>query len=94
MKTCTLPFSEGYAQAAVLPAVVSGAELALRKGEALRVSRDGCPSAIMCVEGLVWLTESGNAKDVVLQAGECWLLKRPAVAVLEAIEGDAVVKIG
>jgi len=93
MKTCTLPFNEGYAQAATTSAT-TGTELVLQKGKVVRMPHlcDG-PAGITCRQGMVWITESGNAGDVILQPGEKWFVQRPTLVLLEAIDGDAAVSL-
>ena len=40
---------------------------------------------ITCVSGCLWLTQHRDARDIVLAAGESFVLDRPGVAVIEAI---------
>ena len=49
--------------------------LKLARGQTLRVS-DALGSTIRCNEGSVWITEEDMPRDVVLEAGGCYRLRR------------------
>lgn len=91
MKTCTLPFSEGYAQQmAPTWAATAGVETAIRKGEVVRLPYEGkAPLCITCLGGTLWVTASGTSEDIVLRPGESWNLERQSLVLVEAIDGDA-----
>lgn len=63
--------------------------LRLARGQALRV-RDGAGSTICAREGAVWITEENSRNDVVLQAGNCYRLDRPGLAVVQAFRDAAL----
>jgi hypothetical protein len=48
------------------------------------------PLRIECVAGIVWLTRTGGAGDIFLQAGESLLLRRGESALGEALRGANV----
>jgi len=53
---------------------------------------DALGSTICCNEGSVWITEENMPKDVVLEAGGCYQLRRPGLALVHAF-GDASVAL-
>lgn len=61
--------------------------LRLARGQTLRV-KDALGSTICCTEGSVWITEENVPKDVVLEAGHCYRLRRQGLALVHAF-GDA-----
>jgi len=68
---------------------LASAALRLARGQTLTV-RDGAGSTICANEGTVWITEENSRNDVLLEAGQCFKLQRPGVAVLQAF-GEASV---
>lgn len=65
--------------------------LRLARGQTLRVT-DAQGSTISVSEGSVWITEENQPKDVVLEAGACYELRRPGLALVHAF-GDASVAL-
>ena len=65
--------------------------LKLARGQTLRVS-DALGSTIRCNEGSVWITEEDMPRDVVLEAGGCYRLRRAGLALVHAF-GDATVAL-
>jgi hypothetical protein len=65
--------------------------LRLARGQTLKVT-DALGSTICCNEGSVWITEENMRKDVVLEAGGCYQLRRPGLALVHAF-GDATVAL-
>jgi hypothetical protein len=61
--------------------------LRLARGQTLRV-RDALGSTVCCNEGTVWITEENVQRDVVLEAGHCYRLRRKGLALVHAF-GDA-----
>ena len=68
--------------------IASGA-LRIGRGQTLKI-RDAVGSTICAREGTVWITEENSAKDVVLQAGQCYRLERPGVALLQAFADSSL----
>lgn len=66
--------------------------LRLARGQTLKVT-DARGSTIRCSEGSVWITEEDLRKDVVLEPGGCYRLRRPGLALVHAF-GDATVALG
>ncbi|MBI1943432.1 MAG: DUF2917 domain-containing protein [Betaproteobacteria bacterium] len=68
--------------------IASGA-LQLARGQTLKV-RDGAGSTICARAGTVWITEENSRKDVVLQAGHCFRLQQPGLALVQAFADASV----
>lgn len=64
----------------------------LGPNQTLRVV-DGAGSTVCAVEGAVWITEENDPRDIVLQAGSCYQLRREGVAVLNPLSGEASVSL-
>jgi len=52
---------------------------------------DGEGTTVCAVEGSVWITEENQAKDIVLQPGACYQLRRRGTAILNSLGGNAAV---
>ena len=65
--------------------------LKLARGQTLKVT-DALGSTICCSQGSVWITEENMRKDVVLEAGGCYQLRRAGLALVHAF-GDATVAL-
>jgi hypothetical protein len=66
--------------------------LHLNVGELLEVS-DGKGLAVRCLEGCVWITKSDDQRDIVLGAGEGFVLDVPGVALVCAAATPAAFAI-
>lgn len=54
---------------------------------------DGEGTTVCAVEGSVWITEENQARDIVLQPGGCYRLRRRGVAVVNSLGGSAAVSL-
>lgn len=63
-------------------------KMQLRRGGLLRLRRAG--SRVTVHAGSVWITEHGNARDVILRPGESFVLAQPGLALLEACSDAAL----
>jgi hypothetical protein len=54
---------------------------------------DGAGSTVCAVEGSVWITEEKEARDIVLEAGSCYRLRFPGLALINALGGGAAVSL-
>ena len=55
--------------------------------------RDGRGLTVRCLAGLLWITQYGDSDDHVLEAGECFVLDRPDLALVSALIGPATVVV-
>ena len=54
---------------------------------------DGAGSTVTAVEGAVWITEENQARDIILEAGSCYRLRYPGLAIVNPLGGEAAVAI-
>lgn len=47
---------------------------------------------VTCLDGKVWITQHRDERDVVLEAGQCFVLDRPGLALVFAFQ-DAIVTV-
>jgi hypothetical protein len=66
--------------------------VALKTDELLRVD-DGEDLEVMCLDGAVWITQADDPRDIVISAGESFVLDRPGAALICAAAGPAVVAV-
>ena len=52
---------------------------------------DGAGSTVSALEGSVWITEENQPKDIVLQPGACYRLRRRGIAIVNSLGGTAAV---
>jgi hypothetical protein len=69
---------------------LSAGAVRLAPNQTLRVL-DGAGSTVCAVEGAVWITEENDPRDIVLEPGGCYRLKRAGVAILNSLSGEASV---
>jgi len=55
--------------------------------------RDGEGLAVRCVDGIVWITQSGDTRDIVVKAGQFFVLDRPGLALVAAPIGPATIMV-
>lgn len=48
---------------------------------------------VMCLDGQIWITQHHDVRDIVLEAGQCFELDRPGLAIIFALK-DAVITVG
>ena len=61
----------------------------LRRGATLRVD-DGQPHVIDVFEGLVWVTQDGDPRDVILEAGDSFRFDGPGLTLMQAFDDSRV----
>ena len=54
---------------------------------------DGAGSTVCAVEGAIWITEENQVRDIVLEAGGCYQLRHPGVAIVNSLAGEAAVAL-
>jgi hypothetical protein len=64
------------------------ASIHVHSGQPLRLHKD-FGRRIAVLEGHVWLTQDGDPRDIVLRAGEDFVLERPAATIVSSLGGDA-----
>jgi hypothetical protein len=64
----------------------------LRAREVLDI-RNGQGLVVRCLCGSLWITQDGDTDDVVLKAGECFVLDRRGLALVSAPIGPATVVV-
>ena len=64
----------------------------LNTGELLDIN-DGEGFAVECLEGAVWITQSNDPRDMVLNPGESFVLDKPGLALICAATGPATVAV-
>ena len=68
------------------------AQLNLADDEVARL-RDACDSRLEVTQGFVWVTVEGDRNDVVLGAGESFLIDSRDVVTVSAIRGAASLRV-
>ena len=54
---------------------------------------DGAGSTVCALEGSIWITEENDAKDIVLERGGCYRLRRAGVAIVNSLGGEAALSL-
>ena len=54
---------------------------------------DGAGATVCALEGSVWITEENQPRDIVLEAGGCYRLQHPGVALVNSLAGEASVAL-
>jgi len=68
------------------------AQFNLADDEVVRL-RDACDSRLEVTEGFVWVTVEGDRNDVVIGAGESFLIDSRDVVTVSAIRGAASLRV-
>jgi Protein of unknown function (DUF2917) len=64
----------------------------LSTGELLDID-EGEGLTVECLEGAVWITQSNDPRDIVLKAGQSFVLDKPGLALVCAAAGPATVAV-
>jgi hypothetical protein len=64
----------------------------LRAREVLDI-RNGRGLIVRCLAGALWITQDGDTDDVVVKAGECFVLDRRGLALVSAPGAPATVVV-
>jgi hypothetical protein len=54
---------------------------------------NGKGSEVFCLRGVVWVTQEGDPRDLILASGQSFVLDRKGVAVVYALK-DAAITVG
>ena len=52
--------------------------------------RDGLGARVICMSGVVWITQEGDLRDTVLHGGGSFVLDRHGVALITAIQTSRI----
>ena len=52
---------------------------------------DGEGTTVCAVEGAVWITEENQPRDIVLQPGSCYRLRKRGITIVNSLGGSAAV---
>jgi hypothetical protein len=63
--------------------------MSLGKGGLLRL-RDPLGKGVGVVEGLVWVTQDGDPRDIFVEPGESFVFDRPGLAIVQALAASQV----
>jgi hypothetical protein len=58
----------------------------LRSGQLWRADGNNCWRAIMCREGVLWITQTGDLQDHIITAGEMFLISQPGEVLVQALD--------
>jgi Protein of unknown function (DUF2917) len=64
----------------------------LRAREVLDI-RGGRGLVVRCLAGALWITQDGDTDDIVINAGQCFVLDQPGLALVSSPVGSATVVI-
>ena len=69
--------------------VGDGKAIHLKKHQHLHLN-DACGWAVHATTGTIWITQDGNARDIVLRPGESFILDRNDPTLLSSLNDDEV----
>ena len=69
-----------------LSQIASG--IALAPGQALRL-QDAVGRRVTVLQGSVWITQDRDPRDIVISAGEDFVIERPGLALVTPLDGAA-----
>ena len=67
-------------------------QVGLKTRELFKI-KDGQGLTVASLDGVVWITQANDPRDVVVKAGQCFALDRPGLALIYALSGPASVSI-
>jgi Protein of unknown function (DUF2917) len=67
-------------------------EVALKARELLDI-HDGEGLTVTCINGVVWITQSEDTRDIIVAAGQSFILDRPGLALVAAPVGPATITV-
>ena len=76
----------------ILPAENEISDVHLEQREVYRMEDIAPLTTIVCQKGIIWLTQTGDGNDHVLEVGEKFTLRHPGLVLMEALP-DALVRI-
>jgi Protein of unknown function (DUF2917) len=76
----------------VMPANPREMPLHLASREILNI-HNGAGLLVRSIQGVLWITQQDDSDDIVIEDGESFVLDRPGLALVSAIEGPADIVI-
>lgn len=73
----------GSLKEAIMDLDLNGAVVKLDKCARLHV-RNGVGRRVLCLAGGLWITQENDRRDILLKAGECFVLDRRGLAIIGA----------
>jgi hypothetical protein len=59
-------------------------------GQLWQADGNNCWRAIMCQEGVIWITQNGDVQDHVITAGEMFLVSQPGKVIVQALDSALI----
>jgi len=81
-----------HARKATMTSHFVDSSVRLNTGELLDID-DGEGFTVECLEGALWITQSNDPRDIVLKAGQSFVLDKPGLALVCAAAGPAMVAV-
>jgi len=72
-------------QEAAMLALIEAGEISLKARTIHRIE-DGAGTLIECLSGVLWITQTGDHRDITLEAGQRFWLDRDGLAVVYGLE--------
>lgn len=63
------------------------------RARATQQLHDRVGDRVVCLDGQIWITQHDDTRDIVLEAGQCFELDRPGMALVFALQ-DALITVG
>ena len=70
---------------AILECTDAETKIELRAGKFWRAAGDSRWRAILCLEGMIWITQDGDVQDHVITTGEMFLVSQPGKVIAQAL---------
>jgi Protein of unknown function (DUF2917) len=76
----------------VVNSQVNSSLIHLKKGKLLDV-HNGQGLRVTVLDGIAWITQSNDPRDVVIEAGQSFVFDRPGLALVNSLLTDAIIVI-
>ncbi|HUK81030.1 MAG TPA: DUF2917 domain-containing protein [Verrucomicrobiae bacterium] len=70
---------------------VSEVQIRLRKGALWTALKPGAALLVRCADGLVWVTEQNDSRDIVLRAGQQFVVESDGLVAVQALTDAAII---
>jgi len=61
-----------------------GVEMCMTDGDLFKMEGDHRMTTIVCLEGLLWVTQQGDSTDYLLSAGQSMMVSRPGAVLIQS----------